>query len=481
MTENTANLDEHKGLTDSDVFPEFRRAPKIATVTRERVAWPDRLATWAYVAIIAAIPLVWVTVKLGPVDLPLPIALFAALVPPMLFKQSFLSDCLLVLSRGYLFWLANVFYLAYLGIYSAMYESDVSPRYFAGKLLLLAGAFMISVQTVSLVQNDRFARAIRNAGILGLIAFAFFFTWGMRRASISFSQGLSAFTSGQINAYMSTNQRVLSSYQVEGGGTSGSDDVTVLKNVAGEGLAGLAAMVCVATAVRRSRHRMLERLLILLFSIATVLLLSRSAILVLASALLWCVYAFHKRQFATVLIVLAILSLGLFLLISLGTFDDAEIIVKRFETDRSIQGRLEQYARVATDRPAREMLFGSGPNAVGILDLRIHNLLLSSWVEGGIIALTCVVLQFGVLLMLVIRSLMLEPFARANSYALLQFASVSLIISGTLRTMFGGGGGYYTPPGLICLAVALGIMSCVPVLLNNMATSLDEGDLVQSL
>ena len=141
---------------------------------------------------------------------------------------------------------------------------------------------------------------------------------------------------------------------------------------------------------------------------------------------------------------LAVAVFGWFLAMRMDSGDS--VLTSRFQEDESTESRVTQYTEVMTmSRPVAEHLTGSGAN-YAVAGHRVHNLILSSWYEGGLIALAAILLQYGAL---IYRGLAVSERGW-NGVAL-----CALLVAGITRTMVAGGGGYYTASGMLAVMTFL--------------------------
>ena len=422
---------------------------------RTRSVGPPAWPAWAVGAVIATLPLVFVPSR---VLLPIPglgvltseaLGTLVMLVAGVLvcLVPSTLRRVMRPTPATLLFLLANGAYLAYLAGYVVLAGGDATAGFFLKRAVILLAAYAVAVQADELLRQRRLGRTVLLSSLAMTILLAGFVSVGLRRAGSNPVSVATALASGNLKGYTRPMNQAYAAFATRGGDAEIMIE-QIWKNAVGESLAVSAGLLVVCAVVYRPATL---RLLAAACGLMAITTLSRSTILAMAFALLWLILSMGGRRrvgnLAAAVALLGIVSIGVLML---SPVDPLELVIDRFGGDRSSESRAGQYTAALSRVPTvQQAIFGSGP--LNFYDgLRVHNLTLSSWIEGGLIGLAFVLTQYAAFV-----SRGVSVFVRRGMLPRVVVAAGALAILGVFRTNFAGGGGYYTPPGSLAVMLFL--------------------------
>lgn len=422
-----------------------------------------KLATWATMISIAVLPAYFVPVQVYRREtVPLPVLVLAGLFLSVFSVRGSVAATKRLLAAAPLFWVCNAAYLVYLAAASKMLNSDAPPQFFINRLAILAGTFAMAVHVARMAEARLFRERSLQIALLGMAATGAFFAAAARRVGLTPGEFFSLATGGNGWAYARRLQLTLSSFYVDGGASGGETEV--FKNPVGEGLALMAIVAAAAWPRVAGQFGKTLRFAVLgALTLGVLLTLSRSSALGLFVAYAFLFWRWLMSDSRRAMNLVAMLAIGVgFIGAMVATSPETgvDLFRDRVSKDRSIESREMQFVQATTEsRSMQEILFGGGPDFV-FDKQRVHNLLLSSWIEGGLIALGLVLMQFGSLGWAVLRVVSRNDAFR-DERVTLALGMVGVLFLACGRTMVAGGGGYYTIAGLAGAALFLGCASPV--------------------
>ena len=352
------------------------------------------------------------------------------------------------------FLLGNATYLAFMAASCYVRNVDTAATFFLAKGAVFLGAISVALAVRRWVrraaeaagEERRYAfgytPALVAAGAVCLTAFGYFFLLGLRNVGISPVTMLGQFVGGDKRGFIFSMQMAFGSFMYPVPAAIYQGLVPVFKNSVAEALAVIGVLILVLGGTRRLPGRAVG----VAASLLAVVSLSRSTtIMVLAAAVLLVPRLRPAvRSMLLVSVVATAMVMGWAYLYSLETAYTDDLSVRR--ADASVTSRIDQYTRALfAERTPNEWLFGRGANH-DIGGHRIHNLVLSSWHEGGLIALAAVLCQYGAVLW---RGLNVSLRGRRG------MALAALCVAGLTRTAVAGAGGYYTAAGAVAVMTFL--------------------------
>ena len=436
----------------------------------------SRLAVWVSFAALATLPIIFINLPVPgrPSVMQTGITLAAFLAPlaflgrshqtgrPRQFTESERREPAgffdAIVGGNALEWFVglNLLYLFYMAGRSAFFGDETSPGWFLAKGVVLVGAASTAILLRNLssdpslpstrdhspwLPSDPLARLVIVATITAVAALTIGFSVGLYRSDATLTGTVGQWVGGERWGYMRAIQTALGSY-TEMDPRRAMRDLPVYRNSIAE---AVAVLTLISLATDRGRS-IAGRLLPVAATVVVLFSLSRSALLVWAVGLLFFAASFVSRRsarlgrWALVVILACVVGWGGWQLL-----DDTPF-VDRLTTDITQGPRAAQIAKVfQTKLSATEVIIGSGANRFA-RNHRIHNLLLSSFIEGGLSALLIVIAQYAILVGAGWRSV------TRGSPAI---ALIGLLIVGMMRTLVAGGGGYYTTSGMLAVAVFL--------------------------
>ncbi len=443
-----------------------------------------RLFHFSFLLVLVLLPVASVPISIAGTRVPL---IAGGLVPLILFSLYTLPTspgASPVFSAGLPFWLGLAVYLAYLGTYAAAVESETLPVFFAGRFGILYASYLVGVCTYQIYMARSLERTLAKAAVAGLFVFLILFSIGSMQAGYTLATFTDAAASLDISSYMRMGQRAFSVWAPESRQTV-SDVAPVLKNAVAEGTASLLILLLIAMILQTGQRTLLNTATLLGLAIIMALTLSRSVAISCLCAVMWLsVPHIHKQILPVVtgVLVLALLSTIVWMNYHNEFTSSAEAFMASRE--RSTDSRIDQFESALRHQHSNRYgwLFGDGPFAE-YGGVRIHNILLSAWVEGGLLAITAVIAHaLPVMLRLISSAGASHTVYRGN--ALMQCGCAIPVLVG-LRTLTNGSGGFYSIAGLLAMGCFWGICAgsdaCVRTgLLVEFSTDRDEGQSVRT-
>lgn len=403
----------------------------------------------AAAAAMICLPLEFVGLPAVPAEISLMQAAMLVAAAAMLLTTDFRRWILRMDLPTGLFLLGNVTYLGFMAASCHFRSVDVGPGFFLARGGVLMGAVSVALairrwgtetRSVSRRRSRRtiagFSTPMVFIGAIGLIAFQICFLAGLRNVGISPWSLVSDFTAGNKRGYIFSMQMALGSYLYPVPAAIYQGLVPVFKNSVAESIGVIAVLVMVLGGTRRPAGRFVAAAGLAV----AVVSLSRSTTIMVLTALILLVPRLRPavRSMLLVSVIATAMVMGWAYLYSLETAYVDDPVVRR--PDASVTSRIDQYSRALfQDRTGNQLLFGRGANH-DIGGHRIHNLLLSSWHEGGLIALAAILFQYAA-----IGWRGIEVIQRGR----LGVALAALLVAGVTRTAVAGGGGYYTAAGAV--------------------------------
>lgn len=415
-----------------------------------------RLFHFSFLLVLILLPVAGVPISIAGIRVPL---IAGGLVPLVLFSLFTLPTspgASPVFSAGLPFWLGLGVYLAYLGIYAAAVESETSVVFFVGRLGILYASYLVGVCTYQILMAQRLERTLAKAAFAGLLVFVILFSIGSMQAGYTPGTFADAAVSLNISSYMRMGQHAFSVWAPESRETA-SNVVPVLKNAMAEGTASLLILLLIAMILQTGQRTFLNTAALFGLAIIMALTLSRSVAISCLCAVMWLSVPHIHKQILPVLtgvFLLALLSLIVWMNYHNEFTSSAEAFIASRE--RSTDSRIDQIESALRHQHSARYgwLFGDGPFA-DYGGVRIHNILLSAWVEGGLLAIAAVTAHALPVLLRLLSSLgVVNKLNRRN--AILQCGCAIPVLVG-LRTLTNGSGGFYSIAGLLAMGCFWGI------------------------
>ena len=408
------------------------------------------------------------TISLMPVAA-VPVFVLGFRLPAILFGVGpFAAICTLCLPRlsganltatsGLLFWGGLSVYLSLLGLSSIVHPSDTTATFFFSRILLLFVAFLMGVCTCEVIREGQFEKIITRSAVAGLLIFLAFFLLSAIQAGFSLSSFVEAALGLNFSQYIRMNEKILSFWAgEEGPSISGSERMPVLKNSLAEGIAILMTFLLITIQLQPGKGKLIKTVTLTGLVAILFLSLSRSAVLYSMVAVLWLLFPLVQKHIAWFLVAMLLLGLGL-VSIALAFPSYLEIAGAQFQENRqrSNEIRSEQYLGALRHRHQSRLglLIGDGLYT-GYGGLRIHNMLLSAWVEGGLAATAAIALHYLAILHRIWASMLTENADRRGNLLIYCGCAIPILVG--LRTLTNGGGGFYSVVGLLAMGCFWGI------------------------
>ena len=401
----------------------------------------DRVRGWAVWIFLATLPLSFIDVPRIPFNIFVTqmTALFVA--GASVLAPSFWAQLRSSKAAVFAFVAGNVGYLTFLGVVSGVRNDETPPMFFFSKIPVLFGVLCTVLWFRQAEQRASFYKFMNSAAAFGLVLTGGLFAVGLSNSGSSPATFAQTMASGNARATLQSTQFALRWFN-HGTEREKGEVIPVYKNVVAEGLAVLGLLVMLVSRLKNAAS-------IALFSaimLAIVATLSRSSILMFVISAGFIFLTFSGRRVMNATVVLSIGLAALTALLLLPSDAESNVLADRFQADKSTDARVEQFTQyLGVSRSAEEILIGSGANK-SVDGNRIHNLLFSSYIEGGLIAFAFIAIQYAAV---AFRGLVCLRFGLAA------FGVFGLCIGGVARTFVSGAGGYYTVPGLFVVLLFL--------------------------
>ena len=420
----------------------------------------DRFASAAFVLFLALLPLATVPLWPSLVEVPVLAAASFFLVSATLCSRGCYEDALRTFMLAPIFWVGTGCYLLYLAAVSIAFGSSTPPGFFADRLLLLLVMFCVTIASGRLASRDLLRAAIVKgvalAACLSLLVLA----------------GLAIQTDGSVGTWwqrttyegMTAARGNIWRLFVPAFATAESDSVAqpaVIQQIA-EAWAVLALLV-LASAGPRTRG--ILWLVTAAFAGGAATVFGRPFLGGLFGVgLVWLFWIWLRsdgRRLTNFAVLVALSLGGLVLAFATDVAGHRQTLREISAVDLSIETeRLDRVTEQTTMQTFGRIVFGSGPDSSDGRS-RIDSLLLSSFAEGGLIGVTFVLLQYAGLFFasLLVVTRCSRSLEMRNRFASALVAVVIVAVGTTTSRL---GGGFYSPAGLLAVAVFLG--AATPVL-----------------
>ena len=337
----------------------------------------------------------------------------------------------------------NLAYLGYMAWRSDRFGDETDPTWFFAKMIVLLGALSAAaaVDRIAAISRTDAARHVTTVSTIGIAGFSAATAVAIYRSDLTPGEIFGHWSRRDAWGYMRSMQIALGSYTTDDP-VFAMRRLPVYRNSVAEAIAALSLLTLLLSWGRSWPARSVATV----GGILVLASLSRSSTLLFVTGVTgflplairrWSVW----RTFAGLIVITAAV-----LAVTFWIRGGDDPISERFGVNVVEGPRLPQYVQALTaDRTGEQLIFGSGANR-DVAGHRIHNLLLSSYYEGGLIALSLIIAQFVVLARVALS--LLDRGAAG-------FAMTGVLAAGVLRTMVAGGGGYYTPNGLVLVLTVL--------------------------
>ena len=429
----------------------------------------ERVAVLLLTATLATFPIWFVRVPVLGVTLPVPgVLLIAAAIAAMLQKGS-LNAAMRTLMAAPLFWLATVCYLLYFALLAVTLEAATPPAFFLKRLVLVGCTFTVAMQCGRLSDSGRLRRVLARAIWPAIFATLAAVWYGLKTSGLSLSLLGEMLLDDDLSPYRSQLGTVLTavSPRME---SPIEAEVTIERLRVRFGLMW-AVLAIGSLLTAEPRHRGVMWLTGSFVAIAlAVVSTALTAAISLGVAICWLVWVWLRKSSQRMLNVAAIVGMFLvvgILAVALDPQTSTDFVRDRARVPTELEtAELDAATEAAESQPISRLIFGIGPDGVH-QRRRFQNLLFSSFIEGGLIGLSFVLLQFVSLLaaaaVVVSRGSILgvvsPEVADRRRFAA---AAASLLMVALAPTMASTGGGFYAAPGLLAIALFLG--AATPVL-----------------
>lgn len=406
---------------------------------------PSRKSRSAFIFVLATMPVSSIAVPIP--HLQLPLTYFASAIYLITRLRGCRVQDTFMRPPGTIFWAAISTCLVVLLAHSCRDDSVLSPWYFLARMFVLATSVLIAKETSDQWRSAELGHTLTQASLLSIGIILCHLLVGMFVSGVSPSVLFLALQKLDFEQYLWGVEAILSGRTIEDVAVNTG---TVLRNTFAEGILYLIVLMTAST----MKHRALKIAIRVFLIMMLVTLLSRSSLLGLVFVGLWATLPIALRRPGLWLLVPA---MCVAVELAINGSELAQASLHAFSENRSQSNslRIDQYRMALSHHHTSvfHLFFGDGI-FVKYTGFRIHNLVLSSWVEGGIVSVIAVLIGYERLARIPIGTLW-RAFRGSVDHQ--TFLLCAIPVLAMLKTLTGGGGGFYAPSALISLGLVWGI------------------------
>jgi len=417
----------------------------------------SRLSTLSAGLCLTLVSLVYWEIPIGPTTLQIPAFCILPMAMMMMMRRDGLGIAIRTFSDFAPFWIGNLIYLSIMLFHSVMTPDATGPMYFVSRVWFLFIGLLLAAHLTQLESPTSWYRFLFRSALAGLLVFGLAFAWKARSVGISLPSEIQSLLGGSMARWQRVTMLVFNG-TVDG--EKLSDDAVVFKNPVSIALVMyslFALAVFFRTRFWLTRFVSGSTALVgiaLVFSLLSKIAIGGMLIGIIVLFSVWFQVAASRVGLATFL--LGTLFIAVFALIVAS--GNAGAVSEKFAGEESYVGRMDQYRQALSQMDdSRYLLFGMGPQHA-FDGKRLHNLLIGSWVEGGLVAFLGAVIQLVYPFYLMIRWFP-QHIRMSSQTRILMGVGWSLVTLVSLRSMVAGAGGYHDLISMVAICVALGIFS----------------------